>query len=121
MDIQLYIGQKAVTESNEQDGKVQYTLADGLQDTVFKDQFDAMVQEAAYDEAMVRVYKWKPVVKEILDTLVKYDPKLMERQFILDRVDLSLIELYGKAIAKKFDVDQEFNVKLSDIQKALES
>ena len=118
---QLYIGQKAVTESNEEGDKVQYTLADGTQDTVRKEQFQKMAQEQPYDDGMVRVYKWSPAIFEIIGILLKYDSKVAENGFILDRVEESVAQNYKAAIAKKLGIDFEHNVRMSDIDKAIRS
>jgi hypothetical protein len=121
MDKQLYIGQKAVTETNEKDEKVQYTLADGTQDTVRKEQFEKMAKEEPYDEGLVRVYKWSPAVFEIIGVLLKYDSRIAENGFILDRVENSVAENYKAGIAKMLGIDYEHNVRMSDVHKILKS
>lgn len=118
---QVFIGQRAVTETNEKDEKVQYTLADGTQETVRKEQFEKMAKEQPYDEGLVRVYKWSPAVFEIIGVLLKYDSKLAENGFILDRVEQSVTENYKVAIAKKLEIDYEHNVRMSDVHKVLKS
>lgn len=115
-----YIGQQEVSEYNEVEGKVKYTLSDSSGATVTKEQFESMVRDTPYDDGLVRIYKWNPAVREIMGILLKNDMTILEKDFVSGRVDSTIIENYGAAAAKLFGTDYEHNITLSMIDKALQ-
>lgn len=115
-----YIGTKKIVDQQpEAEGLVTYKLEDGTNATVRADQFESMAKEEAYEDGMVRVYKWNPAVSKVMEILLAYDMTLLEKDFVINRIDATIIENYGKAAAKLFGSDFEHNIKLSQIHKAL--
>lgn len=114
-----YIGQLKVREYNEVEGKVSYLLEDSSGATVTKQQFDSMVAAAPYDDGLVRVKKWLPAVRDIMEVLLRNDMTIVEKDFVLGRVDETVIQNYGIAAAKLFGADYEHNISLSMIDKVL--
>jgi len=114
-----YIGQKKITEYNEMEGKVQFTLDDGSGDIVTKDQFDSIVKDEKYDDGMVRVFKWNKAVSQIMKVLLENDMRLIEKDFVMGRVDTTIVENYRTASAKLFGAKDENLISLSQINKVL--
>lgn len=114
-----YIGQLKVREYNEVEGKVSYLLEDSSGAIVTREQFDSMVKNAPYDDGMVRVNKWLPAVREIMEILLKNDMTLIEKDFVTGRIDATIIQNYEDAAAHAFGADYEHNISLSMIHKIL--
>lgn len=114
-----YIGQKEVAEYNEINGDVHYTLSDGSGDTVTKEQFESMHQPKAYDDGMVRIHKWKPAIMAIMAILLANKMKVIEKQFVLGRVDETIIDAYDRASAILYGTDYEHNINLKHLDDVL--
>jgi len=115
-----YIGQHEVSEYNKVEGrKVKYLLSDQSGNTVTEEQFESMLKDEPYDDALVRVNKWNPAIREIMQVLLKNDMTILEKDFITGRIDETIIQNYGQAAAKLFGADYEHNITLSMIDRAL--
>jgi hypothetical protein len=119
MDKQLFIGSKKVTEFNEIGDKVQYSLEDATQFTVFKDQFDSMAKEQAYDDGMTNIYKFKPVVKEYVKVFLKYDLNLQEIPYSIHRLNDAVDRMIDGSFAEKYGVQFKDHIKFKDLSDTL--
>lgn len=116
-----YIGSQKIKEYNELDGRIQFTLENGAGDTVTVQQFESLSKEKPYDDGMIRVFKWVPAVREIMEILLKNDMRVADKQFVLGRVDETIISNYDRASAILYGVDFEHNIGLKEIHKAITS
>jgi len=114
-----YIGQKEVSEYNEIEMNVHYTLSDGSGDTVTKEQFESMHKPEPYDDGLVRIHKWSPAITEIMAVLLKNNMRVIEKQFVLGRVDETIIDSYDRASAILYGTDYEHNINLAQIHAVL--
>lgn len=114
-----YIGQKEVSEYNEIEMNVHYTLSDGSGDTVTKEQFESMHKPEPYDDGLVRIHKWAPAITAIMQILLDNKMKVIEKQFLLGRVDETIIDSYDRASAILYGTDYEHNINLAHIHAVL--
>lgn len=114
-----YIGQKEVSEYNEIEGNVHYTLSDGSGDIVTSEQFASMHKPEPYDDGLIRINKWSPAITEIMAVLLKNNMRVIEKQFVLGRVDETIIDSYDRASAKLYGTDYEHNINLRHIHDVL--
>lgn len=114
-----YIGQKEVSEYNEIEMNVHYTLSDGSGDTVTKEQFESMHKPEPYDDGLVRIHKWAPAITAIMKILLDNKMKVIEKQFLLGRVDETIIDSYDRASAILYGTDYEHNINLAHIHEVL--
>ena len=119
MDKQLFIGSKKVTEINELEGKVQYSLEDATQFTVFKDQFDSMAKEQAYDDGMINVFKFKPIVQAYVGVFMKYNLSLQEIPYSISRLNDAMDRIIDGSIAEKYGVKYKDDIKFSQLSETL--
>lgn len=115
----LFIGSKAVIDYNEEDMKVKFVLDDGSGDTITKDQFETIARPARYDDGMVRVYKWNSAVIEIMGVLLKNNMKLIEKDFVTQQIDSTIVQNYQRAAAELFGASHEELITLESIDKVL--
>lgn len=118
-----YIGKQKVSKVEEIEGKIRYTLADGNGSTVTQEQFDSMVKDHEYDDAMVRVQKWLPAIRELMAVLLRNDMTIIEKDFVIGRLDETIVQNYGSASAKLFGAKSGFegDISLSQIDNVLKS
>jgi len=118
----LYIGQKLVTEYNEvESGVIDYVFEDNSRGRATMEQFDSMVKDKPYDDGMARVYKWGPAVREIMAVLLKNNMMMIEKDFVMGRVDETIIQRYAEAAAKLFGSPSENEITLTKIHEVLVS
>ena len=103
----LYIGSQQVTEVYPHpDGKmVAYVLANNERGELTTEQFAVVAKPTAYDDGRVSVEKWKPTVKKIMEILLEDRMRLMDKDFILQQVDNTIVHNYEKAVAKMFGAE----------------
>lgn len=119
-----YIGKMEVKEYKDIDGpvpKVRVILSDNEAEEFTKEQLENVVSDTPYDDAEVRIKKWSPAVKQIMEILLKNDMMIIEKDFVTSRIDATIIENYGKAAAKLFGAKYEDFITLNQIDKALKS
>jgi hypothetical protein len=116
----LFLGSKKIIWYNSNDdGDVDFTLDDGSNDTVTAEQFKAIAKPSRYDDGMVRVYKWNSAISQIMEILLKNKMKLIEKDFVIGRIDSTIIESYQKAAAALFGAKYEEFINLAQIDAVL--
>lgn len=119
----LYIGKTALTTvvRNEEANLVAVALADGRKEEYSLRQFDSVAKGEAYDDGLINVYKWAPAITLFLRELLADGMQMIDKDFILNRVDESLIVNYNRAIGKIFNVNDPFHVNAKMIDVVLKS
>ena len=117
---QLFIGTKLATKI-VRDGDVVFYTPDGenMPRKATALQFDSMASELPYDDAEVQVRRWKPVVAKLLSILLEEDMQLGDKDFILTRLEESLIKNYNDAVAKLFKRKHISFIRLSQLDEVL--
>jgi hypothetical protein len=119
MDKKLYIGQNEVVVSEEENGLVKYTLDNNEFGEVPAEQFGSMALPEAYDPTTVRIKQWKPAVRKILEILRDSRMSLLDKDFVLTRVDESISKNYEDAVAKLFGKKYPLQITLPQINDVL--
>jgi len=120
MDKKLYIGQNEVVASNtDTPGLVSYTLDNNEYGEVTTEQFESMALPEGYDPGTVRIKQWKPTVKKILEILRDSRMSLLDKDFVLTRVDESISQNYEAATAKLFGTKHVLQITLPQIDEVL--
>lgn len=118
----FYIGELAVTLEirDDQNGIVTYKLGEGAKEVVVTtEQYDSMVSQTAYPDGQISIRKWKPTIKKVLEILLSSGMEMVDKDFIIQQVDNSLIENYNRAVAKLFGVDHPYHIKVAHIDEVL--
>ncbi len=120
MDKKLYIGNNAVVAQNtDTPGLISYTLDNNEFGEVTVEQFESMAQDAPYDPGQVRIKQWKPAVKKMLEILLESRMTLLDKDFVLTRLDESISKSYEEAVAKLFNKKHVLQITLPDLDKVL--
>jgi hypothetical protein len=119
MDKKLYIGQNEVVVSEQENDLIKYTLDNNEFGEVPADQFESMALPEAYDPTTVRIKQWKPAVKKILQVLKDSHMTLLDKDFVLTRVDESISKNYEDAVAKLFGKKYPLQITLPQINDVL--
>ena len=114
----VYIGKKRVQQQSrvEQLNMVSVKYDDNTTEDYSLRQFDAVKSDEPYDEGQVQIRKWKPLVKDILTGMLADSMNLGDKDFILGRVEESLVHNYEAAICKIMgDVEHVNFINLKDV------
>ena len=105
--LDIYVGQKRVKEHSvaEEVDRVNVLFDDNTTMDLTVRQWESMKSDESYDDGMVRIRKFAPLIEAILKEMLKDDVRIddSELQFIFQRVEHSLKVNYEKAIVKLFD------------------
>lgn len=125
-----YVGQQEVTKADyPKEGWVQYTIQypnmkgelEDITETVTVEQFDAIKSETPYENGLVAVKMWNGLISELLAVLLKHDIRMGDKEFIIQRLDQSIVENYRKATAKLFKRKHGDFVRFSQVDEILKS
>lgn len=129
-DKKYYIGQNEIIKADiPREGWITYTIMfpnmkgelEELVETVSIEQFDAMKSETPYEDGQVPVRQWNGLISELLKTLLKYDIRMGDKDFIVQRLDASIKENFKKATAKLYKRKHNDFVRFSQIDEILKS
>ena len=118
-ETKLYLGKNRILEYNIGEECVSYTLEDGRSDTATEAQFHAMAKSEPYDDKMTQVYKWNGAVADIMGILLENRMMLIEKDFVLGRVDETVRQNYATAAARLFGAPHEEFINLKHIDNVL--
>jgi len=121
MSNERYIGKNKVVETKEVEDKILYVLENGEGNTATKEQFESMACPEQYEDGEVQIKKWNPAVGQILAILLKNDMKMIEKEFVITRIDSSITENCNKATAKLYGVENPYFVTMSMVDTILRS
>ena len=117
---QWFIGTKLATKILTDGNDVFYTPdGEDVPRKASQEQFASMVSELPYDDAEVQLRRWKPVVAKMLGVLLEADMQLGDKDFVLNRLEESLIKNYNDAVAKLFKRKHISFIRLGQIDEIL--
>ncbi len=106
----IYVGSTKVTPVTLPNG-----LLDGIELKATQEQFDAMKSATPYEDGLVSIRKWRPTIAKIVAILVADNTEMQDKDFIMQRVDSTLLENFRAASAKLFGVDDNGKTTLQQI------
>lgn len=121
MTPELYIGKQKIQHHfyDEVIEMVAVKLEDNTTHEFTQEQFDSVKSEDAYDDGLVVVRKWQPALHEILQVLLKNGMTMGEKDFILERLDTSIVNNYQTAVNKLFDVKHVSLISMKSVDVVL--
>ena len=113
-DIMFYIGKSQVEQYvvNEDVNLVAVKFTDGSTAEYTVRQWDALKSETPYKDEDVQNRKWSPLVKRFLEEMLADNMRLMDKDFILNLVDNSIIQNYNHIVAQIFGVKDPLQIDL---------
>lgn len=118
MKEELYIGKRKIKDivRSEEANQVAVKYDDNSVDNYTLRQFDSVISEKAYDDSLVQLRKWTPLVGIVLKELLADGMLLYEKDFILDRIDTSITKNYEHVIGLLFNVSDPLKISLPQLQ-----
>jgi len=119
----IYVGKHAVAQviPQTQTETVAVIYEDNSHDEFTAEQWEAVMADAPYDDALIPIKKWTPALTQILEILQKNKMVLGDKDFVLNRLDQSLVNNYQKAVNKYFGVEHVSQISLDMIDVALKN
>lgn len=117
METTLYIGQNKVVKYNQDKatGLAAYQLEDGSYGDCTIEQFTMMASPEPYGDGRIAVRKWKPTLKKILQILREDNLRILEKSFVLQQLELSIDDVFDRAVSKLMNVDFKEEVTLQQL------
>lgn len=110
----IYVGSTPVTPVTLANGLVSVQL-DGFELKATKEQFDAMKSDTVYEDGLISIRKWRPTIAAIVAILVAGNCEMQDKDFVMQRVDATILENFRNASAKLFNVPDNGHVTLSQV------
>src|SRR6185503_20476285 len=102
----IYVGATKVTPVTLPSGLISVTV-DGNEIKATQDQFDSMKSVAPYEDGLIMIKKWKPTIAKVLTILTQDNLTMNEKDFVIQRIDQSILHNYRSATAKLFGVENQ--------------
>ena len=96
----MYIGEKIVKETKEEDGLIVVTYEDGDVETMSKKMYDAVISEESCDLTALRDKRIYPIVEATLALMRDWGIKISELQYFSVVLNQSLMENEKAALVK---------------------
>jgi hypothetical protein len=110
----IYVGSAKVTPVTLPSGLISVTI-EGVEIKSTQEQFDAMKSSAPYEDGLVMIRKWRPTIAKVLAILVADNTEMQDKDFVMQRVDTSILENFRAASAKLFNVTDNGHVTLQQV------
>jgi len=110
----IYVGSAKVTPVTLPSGLISVTI-EGVEIKSTQEQFDAMKSDTPYEDGLVMIRKWKPTIAKVLSVLTADNLTMNDKDFVMQRVDMSILENYRAATAKLFGVENQSDVSMQQI------
>lgn len=116
-----YIGKTAIAkfEKHEDKNLVGVLLEDNRQYSLSVRQFESMVSDEPYDEAMVDKRKWRPLVAAVLEGMLDDQATVGDKDTILQMIDDSVVQNYNLSISKLYGVSHPTQTLLAQVDAVL--
>lgn len=79
------------------------------------DQLEAVKSETPYSDGDISARKWKLTVAKVIEQFVHDNMELVDRSYVIGRIDEAIKTMYGKAVAQKFEVDNLERISLQTL------
>ena len=110
----IYVGSAKVTPITLPSGLISVTI-EGVEIKSTQEQFDSMKSDKPYEDGLVMIRKWKPTIAKVLSVLTADNLTMNDKDFVIQRVDQSILQNYRSAIAKLFGVEGQEDVSMQQI------
>ena len=110
----IYVGTAKVTPVTLPSGLISVTI-EGVEIKSTQEQFDSMKSDTPYEDGLVMIRKWKPTIAKVLSVLTQDNLTMNDKDFVIQRVDQSILQNYRSAISKLFGVEGQEDVSMQQI------
>jgi hypothetical protein len=122
MEPKLYVGSSEVSGITYPDeGHVTAKLVDGTTMTFNLDQWDAVKSETPYEDGSISMRKWKKTIAQVVELFLEADMQMVDRPFVMERIDETIIQNARAAISKKLGIDNQEHLSLRQIDDILKT
>lgn len=122
MEPKLYVGSNEVTEvAKEEDDRVVAKLSDGTTMTFTADQWESVKSEVPYEDGTISLRKWKKTIAQVVELFMAGDMQMVDRAFVMERIDETIIQNARAAISKKLGIDNQEHLSLRQIDAILKA
>lgn len=127
MDPKLYIGsaevESAVKDETTNLMKVTLIEPQGMLPVqeMTEGQYDALKSETPYEDSQVSMRKWKPTIAQVLQLFLDDNMQMVDKNFVLERVEESMNYNYRQAVCKLLGVTGQEQVSLRQIDDILKN
>jgi hypothetical protein len=110
----VYVGSAVVVPVQNPDGLIEVVI-EGIAIKATQEQWDSMKSDVPYEDGLVMIRKWKPTIAKVLSVLTADNLTMNDKDFVMQRVDQSILENYRSATAKLFGVENQSDVSMQQI------
>jgi len=119
----LYIGQKEIenVSRNETVNLVGVLYKNGQNEDFTVEQYDNLVADDKYDDALVSIRKHEKMLKRMLKEMVDSRINIDDHSWVLEKLSTVIGDNYMKSIAKLYNISRPGLIMLADIDEVLKS
>lgn len=110
----IYVGSSKVNPITLPNGLISFQF-ENLTLLATKEQFESMKSDKPYEDGLISIKKWKPTVAKILAILTQDNLTMNDKDFVIQRIDMSILENYHSATEKLFGVSERGDVSMQQI------
>ena len=110
----IYVGSAVVVPVQNPDGLIEIVI-EGVTIKATQEQWDSMKSDKPYEDGLVMIRKWKPTIAKVLSVLTQDNLTMNDKDFVIQRVDQSILQNYRSAISKLFGVEGQEDVSMQQI------
>jgi hypothetical protein len=120
---ELFVGSKKVANFHVSTGTnlVGVLYENGQSEDFTAEQWEGVRSETAYDDGLVAINKYEGLIKRIIREMLESRVDIKSKDWILDRVDQTIVGNYQKAVAKCFGVPKREDITLYQIDATLKA
>ena len=113
----IYVGSKKVANFKVADKTdlVGVLYEDNSSENYTTRQWESVKSDEKYDDGLVDTRKFTPLLKDILVLMLKENIRLIDKDFIINKLDASILENYSTMICKMFEVPEMSFISLGQI------
>ena len=110
----VYVGSAVVVPVQNPNGLIEVVI-EGVTIKATQEQWDSMKSDVPYEDGLVMIRKWKPTIAKVLSVLTQDNLTMNDKDFVIQRVDQSILQNYRSAISKLFGVEGQEDVSMQQI------
>lgn len=113
----IYVGSVVVNPVTLDNGLIEVVVDKELdvRMRMTPEQFEVVKSDTAYEDGLVTIRKWRLTVGKILTILTQDNLTMNDKDFVIQRIDQSILENYRNATAKLFGVEGQEDVTMQQI------
>jgi hypothetical protein len=110
----VYVGSAVVVPVQNPNGLIEVVI-EGVTIKATQEQWDSMKSDVPYEDGLVMIRKWKPTIAKVLSVLTQDNLTMNDKDFVMQRVDQSILQNYRSAVSKLFGVEGQEDVSMQQI------